>query len=161
MARAGGTANTSQLTGRCPICGALLALVGRSHNCRPRNTEVGIPTTGPKPKLSGGALTEAGVERVLKRLAAETPKLTLKPTHFVVPLAKGASSFDHTAATAEFERCEEIVEGAIKKHRAAKGTGTYPGYRDPSTRRVYMKDYMQKRRALKKLLTEPSVLEKA
>lgn len=140
---------------RCPICGALLALVGRTHNCRPRNTEVGIPTTGPKPKLSGGVLTEAGVERVLKRLAAETPKLNLKPTHFVL----GSSS------EVEPRAVNAVVAGSTPaspaKLRAKKGTGTYPGYRDPGTRRVYMKDYMQKRRALKKLLTEPSVLEKA
>lgn len=56
-------------------------------------------------------------------------------------------------------RPDRIVIDDAKKLRAKRGTGTY-GNRDANARRKYLREYMQKRRALKKLLTEPSVLEK-
>ncbi len=102
----------------------MLAIVGRVHRCIPREpTEVGIPTTPPKPKPRFGDVVNVPL--------SEMPARGIGPKRVREPLAaQGAGPAPAKPA----------------KPRAKKGEGVY-GFRDADARRAYMRDYMKKRRA--------------
>lgn len=125
---------------RCPACHGVIAVIGRTHLCRPR-AAAPVPPQIPKPQLSGGAAVKV----------SKSSRGGVESRHVRKPaLAQGGDAADDLGSGTLRGMASEPVAGVATgpretKLRAKKGTATY-AHRDADKHRAYQRDLMKKRR---------------
>lgn len=135
---------------RCKKCGAVIALVGRVHNCRQRPDAVSTAPTPPKPRPPKfGDAVNMPVSEMMAR--------GINHANDVVASLKTKPLTEETFLAAAVEVKKQTPLKTKREPLAAQGAGPAPGkparkkgtytHRDPEKRKVYMRGLMKTRRA--------------